>query len=69
MYRDWNIKLKDALEQIYKNKEFIDIMDHIENASVVINGDSKVKEIEKNINLLQNRAQSKWIPQRKTPSW
>ena len=33
MYRDWNTKLKDALEQKYKNKEFIDIMDHIENAS------------------------------------
>ena len=24
MYRDWNIKLKDALEQIYKNNEFMD---------------------------------------------
>ena len=45
MYRDWNIKLKDALEQIYKNKEFIEIMDYIEDASIVINGDSKAKEI------------------------
>ena len=45
MYRDWNIKLKDALGQIYKGKEFIDIMDYIENTSIVINGDSKVKEI------------------------
>ena len=45
MYRDWNIKLKDALEQIYKNKEFMEIMDYIEDASTVINGDSKVKEI------------------------
>ena len=45
MYRDWNIKLKDALEQIYRDKEFIEIMDYIDHASIVINGDSKVKEI------------------------
>ena len=45
MYRDRNIKLKDALEEICKNREFIDIMDDIENTSIVINGDSKVKEI------------------------
>ena len=42
MYRDWNIKLKDALEQTCKNREFIDIMNYIENTSIVINGDSKV---------------------------
>ena len=45
MYRDWNIKLKDPLEQIYKNREFIDIMNYIENTSIVINGDGKVKDI------------------------
>ena len=45
MYRDWNIKLEDALEQIYKNNEFMEIMDYIEDASTMINGDSKVKEI------------------------
>ena len=45
MYRDWNIKFKDALEQIYKDKDFIDIMDYLENAGTAINADSKVKEI------------------------
>jgi len=45
MYRDWNIKLEDALEQIYKNEEFIEIMDYIENTSTVISGTSRVKEI------------------------
>ncbi len=42
--RDWNVKLKDAMEQIYKNTKFIEIMKFLEDTSITSTG-STVEEV------------------------
>ena len=44
-FRDWKVRMKDALVQVFRSKEFLKMMDFVEDPTTKLTGDEELEEI------------------------